>query len=185
MLELVLTRVEERQLVAAAQGLQFLVLDELHTYRGRQGADVALLVRRVREACKVPALQCIGTSATMTTDGSWAAQRRAVADVASTLFGAPVPEDNVIGETLQAATVGEVDMAALAERVRAGGPPPDDLDAFRGDPLSVWVEYTFGVTRAEGSEGRLVRQRPMTNRRASRQRALRGVPHQAAGPGLL
>ena len=162
MLELVLTRVEERQLVAAAQGLQFLVLDELHTYRGRQGADVALLVRRVREACKVPALQCIGTSATMTTDGSWAAQRRAVADVASALFGARVPEDNVIGETLQAATVGEVDMVALAERVSSGRPPPEDLEGFRKDPLSVWVEYTFGVTRAEGSEGRLVRQRPMT-----------------------
>jgi hypothetical protein len=27
------------------QGLQFLVLDALHTYRGRQGADVALLLR--------------------------------------------------------------------------------------------------------------------------------------------
>ena len=30
-------------------GVEFLVLDELHTYRGRQGADVALLVRRLRE----------------------------------------------------------------------------------------------------------------------------------------
>ncbi len=33
MLELILTRPIERQLVEAAQGLQFLVLDELHTYR--------------------------------------------------------------------------------------------------------------------------------------------------------
>ena len=31
---------------APRKGLQFLVLDELHTYRGRQGADVAMLVRR-------------------------------------------------------------------------------------------------------------------------------------------
>jgi ATP-dependent helicase YprA (DUF1998 family) len=47
MLELVLTRKHERQqLVRAAQGLWFLVLDELHTYRGRQGADVGFLVRR-------------------------------------------------------------------------------------------------------------------------------------------
>jgi ATP-dependent helicase YprA (DUF1998 family) len=51
MLELVLTRPDERQsLVKAAEGLRFLVLDELHTYRGRQGADVAMLVRRVRDA---------------------------------------------------------------------------------------------------------------------------------------
>jgi ATP-dependent helicase YprA (DUF1998 family) len=35
MLELILTRVDERQLVRAAQDLRFLVLDELHTYRGR------------------------------------------------------------------------------------------------------------------------------------------------------
>jgi ATP-dependent helicase YprA (DUF1998 family) len=44
MLELILTRTDERPLVKAAKGLQFLVLDELHTYRGRQGADVALLL---------------------------------------------------------------------------------------------------------------------------------------------
>ncbi len=43
MLDLVLTRPDERkQLIRAAQGLRFLALDELHTYRGRQGADVAL-----------------------------------------------------------------------------------------------------------------------------------------------
>lgn len=41
MLELVLTRPDERSsLIRAAKGLSFLVLDELHTYRGRQGADV-------------------------------------------------------------------------------------------------------------------------------------------------
>ena len=51
MFELILTRPEERRtLIQAAQGLKFLVLDELHTYRGRQGADVAMLVRRVRDA---------------------------------------------------------------------------------------------------------------------------------------
>src|SRR5690606_15583324 len=62
MLEYLLTRPHERQqLLVAARGLRFLVLDELHTYRGRQGADVALLVRRLRDACASPDLQCIGT----------------------------------------------------------------------------------------------------------------------------
>lgn len=46
MLELLLTRVEDRELVRAAQGLRFLIFDELHTYRGRQGAGIALLIRR-------------------------------------------------------------------------------------------------------------------------------------------
>ena len=55
MLELMLTRPDERRsLIRRREGLRFLVLDELHTYRGRQGADVAMLVRRVREACKAP-----------------------------------------------------------------------------------------------------------------------------------
>ena len=40
MLELLLTRPHEKTIVGAARGLQFLVLDELHTYRGRQGADI-------------------------------------------------------------------------------------------------------------------------------------------------
>jgi len=66
MLELLLTRQNaiDQQVIANAKGLKFLVLDELHTYRGRQGADVALLVRRVREAL-ADKLVCIGTSATM------------------------------------------------------------------------------------------------------------------------
>jgi ATP-dependent helicase YprA (DUF1998 family) len=62
MLELVLTRPDERKhLIQAAQGLRFLVLDELHTYRGRQGADVALLVRRLKDVCASPSLQPVGT----------------------------------------------------------------------------------------------------------------------------
>ena len=43
MLEYVLTRPDERSsLISAAKGLRFLVLDELHTYRGRQGAESAV-----------------------------------------------------------------------------------------------------------------------------------------------
>src|ERR1019366_6680623 len=63
MLELLLTRIEDRELVKAAQGLRYLVFDELHTYRGRQGADVALLVRRSREFFGAKQLQVGGTSA--------------------------------------------------------------------------------------------------------------------------
>ena len=69
MLELLMTRQDDKDkaVIRNAKGLEFLVLDELHTYRGRQGADVALLVRRVREALNEKLL-CIGTSATMATE---------------------------------------------------------------------------------------------------------------------
>jgi ATP-dependent helicase YprA (DUF1998 family) len=71
-LELILTRHEDvdRRVVEHCDGLRFLVLDELHTYRGRQGADVALLVRRLREKFKAQNLVCIGTSATMSSTGT-------------------------------------------------------------------------------------------------------------------
>jgi ATP-dependent helicase YprA (DUF1998 family) len=162
MLELVLTRHRERdRLIRAASGLWFLVLDELHTYRGRQGADVAFLVRRTKDACQSPDLQCIGTSATMTTEGDAAHQREAVADVATRLFGRPVSPDHVIGESLQRATTGAERVAdVLAERVSHWCQDSHEpgLDDFRQDPLAYWVESAFGVEPEEGT-GRLVRRR--------------------------
>ena len=125
MLELILTRTDERQLIAQAQDLRFLVLDELHTYRGRQGADVAMLCRRVRDACSAERLQCVGTSATLAGEGTLQEQREDVARVASRLFGTAVRPDRVIGETLERATLppdGTRDFAAgLAEHRRQPG----------------------------------------------------------------
>ena len=160
MLELVLTRPEERRkLVKAAKGLQFLVLDELHTYRGRQGADVAMLVRRVREACSSPDLQCIGTSATMASGGSTADQKRTVADVASRIFGADVRPDHVIGETLTRATSpsGAADVPALTKAITSA--IPTSYDELAASPLASWIESTFGLATEPGT-GRLVRQTP-------------------------
>jgi ATP-dependent helicase YprA (DUF1998 family) len=96
MLELILTRPREGSLIRAAQGLRFLVLDELHTYRGRQGADVALLVRRVRDILSATQLQCVGTSATLAGTGAFGEQQAEVARVGSILFGFPVQPEHVI-----------------------------------------------------------------------------------------
>ena len=90
MLELMLTRPIEAGLIEAAKGLQFLVLDELHTYRGRQGADVAMLVRRVRERCGAEAMRCIGTSATVAGEGTREERQADVARIATRLFGREV-----------------------------------------------------------------------------------------------
>ena len=68
MLEYLLTRdPRDQKIIRDAKGLEFLVLDELHTYRGRQGADVALLVRRLKQRLNKQFL-CIGTS-TMASEG--------------------------------------------------------------------------------------------------------------------
>ncbi|WP_344975517.1 protein kinase domain-containing protein [Streptosporangium fragile] len=157
MLELMLTRPDDRRsLIRMAKGLEFLVFDELHTYRGRQGADVALLIRRVREACQAEHLQCVGTSATMSSEGTAEDRREVVARVATTLFGAEVSSGNVIGETLVRAT-GEAPDTVPAARLRAPGAPRAYTDLVR-DPLARWIETRFGLATDEA--GRLVRQRP-------------------------
>ncbi|MET9227210.1 protein kinase [Lentzea sp. NPDC003310] len=158
MLELMLTRPDDRRsLIKMAKGLEFLVLDELHTYRGRQGADVALLVRRVREACQADRLQCVGTSATMSSEGTADEQRAVVARVATTLFGTDISATNIIGETLVRAT-GETPEVVPVERLRAPGAPRAYADLV-ADPLARWVETRFGVIK--DSAGRLVRQKPV------------------------
>src|SRR6266699_5234559 len=70
MLELILTRSTDAALISSA-ALRFLVLDELHTYRGRQGADVALLVRRVQKRMGMSELQYVWTSATLAGVGTY------------------------------------------------------------------------------------------------------------------
>ncbi|WP_291409558.1 DEAD/DEAH box helicase [Actinophytocola sp.] len=167
MLELVLTRPDERErLITAAGDLRFLVLDELHTYRGRSGADVGMLVRRLRDACAATDLQCVGTSATMTTEGSERDRRAAVASVASDLFGTSVSAANVIGETLERATEGDPDDVAGLRRGIEDDVGIDDYARFAGDPLAAWVERRFGIVE---SDGRLVRPpMPSTVRDAAR-----------------
>lgn len=165
MLELILTRPAELQtLVRGAQGLRFLVLDELHTYRGRQGADVALLVRRAREALHAEQLQCVGTSATLAGPGSLAQQRADVAAVASRLFGVTVHPEHIISESLRRATperdfVPSENLAQLQTRVTRDASFPSDYATFVQDPLASWIESTLGLAREPVTQ-RLVRVQP-------------------------
>ncbi|MBW7057830.1 DEAD/DEAH box helicase [Paracoccus bogoriensis] len=162
MAELLLTRQDEvdRRVIDNARGLRFIVLDELHTYRGRQGADVALLVRRLRNRCADGAEPlCIGTSATMASEGTDEDRAGAVARVASRLFGAPVGTDAVIDESLVRAT----DDALKLDHVRPqlagviGTPLPEALSdaALRRHPLAVWCELALGL-----EDGLVLRRKP-------------------------
>ncbi len=164
MLELILTRPEERRtLMNAAQNLKFLVLDELHTYRGRQGADVAMLVRRVREALKATHLQCIGTSATLSNNNSWESQQEEIAKVASIIFGDTVQPNHVIGETLSRVTkeIDETDPNFTEELRRCirSLSLPDDYEEFRRYPLACWAENHLGLSK-DSKTDRLVRTKP-------------------------
>ncbi len=167
MLELLMTRQEEvdRRVIGNCAGLRFLVLDELHTYRGRQGADVALLVRRVRERLSPEHLQCIGTSATMASEGSQVDKNRLVAGVASKLFAATIPESNVVVETLERVTDANVPaesvLAALGPAIDEGIAPDISDVALRVHPLAIWIETRLGITWSDLDQ-RWGRARPLT-----------------------
>jgi hypothetical protein len=166
MLELLMTRQDEvdRRVMANCAGLRFLVLDELHTYRGRQGADVALLVRRVRERLAPEHLQCVGTSATMASEGSLEDKSRVVARVASKLFSIDIPESNVIVETLDRVTDSALDKrlrTALGAAIDAGLSPTVTDAELRVHPLAVWVETRLGISFSDVDQ-RWVRARPRT-----------------------
>ncbi|MGD2178911.1 MAG: DEAD/DEAH box helicase, partial [Anaerolineae bacterium] len=104
MLELLLTRFRDRTLFRKPGVLRFLVLDEVHTYTGKRGADVAALIRRLKQHTgtagtqTVGDLRCIGTSATVESAGDVSAAE-AVADFAQRLFGEPFAPENVITES--------------------------------------------------------------------------------------
>lgn len=166
MLELLMTRQSEldRAVIANCQGLRFLVLDELHTYRGRQGADVALLVRRVRERLSPDKLQCIGTSATMVSEGSKESKKQVVAKTATKLFAVPIHESCVVTETLLRITNVNLGLESilplLADSIDQGVPTNiSDADLAK-NPLVIWIETNLGIEAKP--DGTWVRAKPLS-----------------------
>jgi ATP-dependent helicase YprA (DUF1998 family) len=103
MLELILTRFDERNLIPLGKEgvLRYLVLDEVHTYKGRQGADVAMLIRRLKwHTGTAGKLRCIGTSATIQS-GEGEKPRKVMAEFACKLFGEEFSADDIIGESYE------------------------------------------------------------------------------------
>jgi DEAD/DEAH box helicase domain-containing protein len=92
------------------------VVDELHTFDGAQGTDLACLTRRLKARLGVErgALVCVGTSATLGTEES----REDLLRYAERIFDEPFGSEAVVGETRQT------------------------VDEFLGDTL---ITYTLGV----------------------------------------
>lgn len=162
MLELILTRPNETPLVHACKNLKYLVLDELHTYRGRQGADVAMLIRRTIDATKAEKVICVGTSATLSSTGDRLEQNREISRVASLLFGSKVEPENVIGESLKRLTQEfDFNSPSVISKLRdsiANTLKSDDanIDDIKQDAFFSWIETTFGV-ETDPVTGRLYR----------------------------
>ena len=95
MLDFLLIRPKDRQLWRYNEPgvLKFLVVDELHTFDGAQGTDLACLIRRLRDrlGCSDD-LACIGTSATVGDDAD------ALTEYASSVFDTRFRHDSVLRE---------------------------------------------------------------------------------------
>jgi ATP-dependent helicase YprA (DUF1998 family) len=146
MLELIMTRQSESWLRNSLEkNLQFLVYDELHTYRGRQGADVSYLNRRIQANCKNEII-CIGTSATMASDGSPDDKKRAVAKVAAKIFGKEYTTEQIVGEYLETCTKGINPTAfELAESIKKGINHDWDETIYIGNPITNWLEINIAL----------------------------------------
>ncbi len=98
MLDYLLTRPQDAPLWAdnEADTLKFLVVDELHTFDGAQGTDLACLIRRLKHRLHTPegGICCVGTSATLG-DKS---QGDRLLKYAQCIFGEPFDRSSLITE---------------------------------------------------------------------------------------
>ncbi|MDE0177891.1 MAG: DEAD/DEAH box helicase [Bryobacterales bacterium] len=100
MLDLLLTRPVDAPLwrYNVPGTLRYLVVDELHTFDGAQGTDLACLIRRLRTRLQVDdALICVGTSATI---GGQEDEHR-ILRYATNVFRQPFTPGSVVGEIRQ------------------------------------------------------------------------------------
>jgi DEAD/DEAH box helicase domain-containing protein len=99
MLDLLLMRPADASLWRGGEQLRYLVLDELHSYDGAQGSDVACLIRRLKARLGIGRGQLcpVGTSATL---GSGTEDPRPLLlHFASQVFGEDFELDAIIEET--------------------------------------------------------------------------------------
>jgi len=160
MLELIMTRIGEKRIRESMfQNLKFLVFDELHTYRGRQGSDVSMLIRRIQSKAHKE-LVCIGTSATMAAGESLSEQKEKVANVAKKFFGNDFSTDQIIEEELITSIPyeREIDKSALLKELSQDTSKSYTDDELRNSYFSLWIEKEIAL---ELREGRLVRRKPM------------------------
>lgn len=165
MLELMLTRRSDETIRNAIfSGLKYLVFDELHTFRGRQGADVALLIRRIKAECAKD-IVCIGTSATMAGGRNAAERKRKVAEVASIFFGAPFSPEQVVEESLRAVSIGyekptreklQHSIRTVEQETKTQG---EEAESPASSPLFRWLERRVAL---EPDNGGFQRGKPKT-----------------------
>lgn len=164
MLELIMTRggedIELREKMLST--IKYLVFDELHTYRGRQGADVSMLIRRIKAAAQ-HRITCMGTSATMVSSDTatlWE-QKEEVAKIASLIFGTEIPATQIVNEYL-VRSLGNNRSVSREDIVKVISQSIDmdwDASIFENHHTANWLEENIAL---QDKEGLWVRRKPLT-----------------------
>jgi DEAD/DEAH box helicase domain-containing protein len=124
--------------------LRYLVVDEIHTFDGAQGTDLACLTRRLKRRLQVDdgSLCCVGTSATL--GGLEAATQ--LRSYAEDVFGESFDEHSVIGEARQseafflAGTKAEIHETPDADvRARLDPATATDPDTWLDTQVRLWL----------------------------------------------
>jgi len=133
--------------------LKYLVVDELHTFDGAQGTDLACLLRRLKERVHAPRahLCCVGTSATLGGGDDTEELRRYAADI----FGESFDEDSVITEDL----LSPAEFFGNSFITQSGTPYPEHLKEMNPEDSAGFEDFVatqyrlwFGEEVDQGSE---------------------------------
>jgi ATP-dependent helicase YprA (DUF1998 family) len=144
MLDFMLLRESDRELWAenSQDTLQYVVVDELHSYDGAQGTDVAMLLRRLGARLGMSTEdQALGVAcpvATSATLGAGDAANLALAEFASRLFGRDIGRDAIVSDN-------RLSPAEACKPVNYEHPIPDpgDLPEDIADDLEALAERFF------------------------------------------
>ena len=153
MLDYLLIRPEDRELWQGnnSHTLKYLVVDELHTFDGAQGTDLACLIRRLKARLATPVgyLCCVGTSATLGDDSSF----NDLTSYATQLFGEEFEREAVITEDrLSAAEFlasSFIESMAVPDVVSIGELDPESYESeaeYLRCQLALWFDWQLSDT---------------------------------------
>lgn len=147
MLDYLLIRPDDLGLWSAntSESLSYLVVDELHTFDGAQGSDLACLIRRLKARLKTPEkhLCCVGTSATMGNDSGQGSMVQFAENIFGESFGDAKQAVIVENRITPAEHIG----LARVESRWTEPPAPDDFEGLVPSHYSTIEDYIAAQAR--------------------------------------
>lgn len=140
-----------------SETLKYIAVDELHTFDGAQGTDLACLLRRLKRRLGIydGYLTCVGTSATMGSKEN----HSSILSYAEEIFGEPFDRDAIITEDRLSAQeffdgeeVTEFSMPSLTQaREMEKLSAADDLGAYLASAVRAWLpDFPYDVQEEVG-----------------------------------